>query len=85
LSLAKRIGPVQKAWRYPLHETTNVRAAGWFGSPMSFADSLRPWGLTGGTVAFEHNGKTVRFGIGLPENEAREVATELASYVREAA
>jgi hypothetical protein len=85
LSLAKRIGPFQRLRRYPLHNSSNVRAAGWFASPTSFADSLRPWGLTGGTVAFDHHGKSVRFGIGLPEHEARQVAAELAPYMREAA
>jgi len=85
LTLAKRIGPFQRTRRFPLHETSNVRAAGWFGSPTSFADAMRPWGLTGGTLAFDHNNRPVRFGIGLAEQEARELATELAPYVRQAA
>ena len=85
LHVGKRIGPLRRERVYLLHEASNVRAMGWFGSPTSFADSLRPWGLTGGTVAFDYHGKPVRFGIGLEEREAREVARELAPYVREAA
>lgn len=85
LTLEKRIGPLALTRHYPLHEASNLRAAGWFGSPMSFSDSMRPWGLSGGTVAFDYNGKTVRFGIGLDEKDARSVAEELAPHVRAAA
>jgi hypothetical protein len=85
LTISKRIGGVQLARRYPLHEVRNIRASGWYGSPTSFSESLRPWGLSGGTVAFDHQGKPVRFGIGLSEEEAREVATELAPYLSAAA
>jgi hypothetical protein len=85
ISVAKRIGPFQKARSHPLHEASDIRAAGWFGSPTSFSDSMRPWGLTGGTLAFDHSGKPVRFGIGLNEHEARQLAAELAPYMRGAA
>jgi hypothetical protein len=85
LAIEKRIGPLALARSYPVHEAGNLRAVGWFGSRMSFSDSMRPWGLSGGTVAFDHRGKTVRFGIGLDEKEARSVADELGPHVPAAA
>ena len=81
LAVARRVGPWQFARRYPLHECRALRAAGWFGSPMSFADSLRPSGLTGGTVAIDRDSKPIRFGIGLDEAEANAVVKELEPYV----
>lgn len=85
LRLVKRIGRFRRERRYALQEVSNMRALGWFGSPTSFSESLRPWGLTGGTVAFDYRAKPVRFGISLDEQDARDVARELAPYVREAA
>ena len=77
LAIARRIGPWGITRHYPLNECTALRAAGWFGTPGSVSDSLRPWGLSGGTVAFDYQGRTVRFGIGLDEAEAHAVAEEL--------
>ena len=82
LGVERRIGSLGITNTYPLHECTGLRASGWFGSPFSSSASLRPWGLSGGTIAFECNGKTVRFGLGLEEAEARSVVSELARYVR---
>ena len=81
LNIGRTIGPWGIWKRLSLHECSNLRAAGWFGSPFSVSASLRQWGLSGGTVALEHLGKTRRFGFGLEESEARAVAEQLARYV----
>ena len=68
---------------YPLRDCTGIRASGWFGDV--------PFGILvlsachrggGGTVAFDCAGRTMRFGIGLPESEANAVAKELEPYIR---
>jgi hypothetical protein len=81
LKVTRKIGKWGIAKRYPLHECVGLRASGWFGSPFSFSASLRPWGLGGGTVAFDHKGKTVRFGFSLEEAETRAIVNELQAYV----
>ena len=85
VTLGKRIGRFERARRFPLQEVSNVRAVGYFGSPMSFNASMQYWGLSGGTVAFDYQGKPVRFGVGLEESEARGVAESLAPFIRQAA
>jgi hypothetical protein len=82
LGVARAIGNLTMEKRYDLDECTGLRASGWFGPPFSFSANLRQWGLSGGTIAFEQNGKTVRFGLGLEETEARSVVNELAGRVK---
>lgn len=82
LNIGRRIGSWGIVKHYRLHECSNLRPAGWFGSPFSFSASLRPLGLSGGTVAFDHGGKVIRFGFSLDEAEAGSVAKELAGHVR---
>jgi hypothetical protein len=66
---------------FPIHAISDLRAAGLFGNPYSWSASMSHWGLSGGTVAFDHDGKTHRFGIHLEEDEARAVAERLRSYL----
>lgn len=55
---------------FPVADITNIRASGYFGSPFSRNASLAHWGLAGGNAAFEAQGTTHRFGIGLEEQDA---------------
>jgi hypothetical protein len=73
------LGPAR---RFALRDVSNVRAAGFFGSPWRWAGSLWYWGLSGGTVAFDVGGRTYRFGIHLEEHEVRQVVEKLSPYLR---
>jgi hypothetical protein len=46
---------------------------------MSWAHSMAYWGLSGGTVAFEHENKTIRFGFSLNEDDAKQLAETMKS------
>lgn len=81
-TIGREVGRFAIKRRYPLHEISNLRASGWFGSPFLKSGSLQYWGLSGGTIAFDRKGKSVRFGLSLEEPEARAVVNELALYVR---
>lgn len=83
LAIRRRIGPWGISRQYSLVECAGLRAAGWFGVPdlRSVSDSLRLWGLTGGTIVFDYRGRPVRFGIGLEEAEASSVVKRLAPFV----
>jgi hypothetical protein len=75
---------------YGVRGVSRLRAAGQFGAAMSpfshsWSAAWAQWGLTGGNVAFEHEGKTVRFGIWLEEDEAHEVVERLRPFLPESA
>jgi hypothetical protein len=52
----------------------DLRAAGQFDTVFSHSASLRYYGLAGGNVAFEAEGTTYRFGIGLDERDSTALA-----------
>jgi hypothetical protein len=60
---------------------SNLRAKGWFGNFYSFRQSFVWWGITGGTIAFEYQGRTHRLGIQLEEWEADNVVANLRPFV----
>lgn len=62
---------------YQISKIANLRAAGFYMEPMSLEFSMAYWGLTGGTIAFDYEGKTVRLGIGLEEGDANQLVGEL--------
>ncbi len=66
--------------QFPVHELSDLRAVGFFGSMLSLESGLAYWGLTGGTVAVDHRTKTHRFGIHLEEQEAKALVGELKPY-----
>ncbi len=66
---------------FALHELSNLRASGHFGSMFSWTYNLEYWGLAGGTVAVDWRGKTQRFGIQLSEAEAQTVVHQLKEYL----
>jgi hypothetical protein len=70
---------------FQIHEISNLRAVGLFGSMLSGASSMAYWGISGGTVAFNYRGKTHRFGIQLEEDEALGVIERLRPYLPQAA
>ncbi len=65
-----------------IRELHNLRASGYFGSLFSWNYSLAYWGLTGGTVAVDWQGKPQRFGIQLSEGEANLLVQDLKPYLQ---
>lgn len=84
LLLRREIGMLQRSRSFDLTGLTNLRYAPLVYNPLSFSFSfseswgsqLQMLGLAGGAVAFDHGGKTCRFGNSLTEAEAsRLIAT----------
>lgn len=67
---------------FPLARVTNLRASGLFGSFYTWSAMLKIYGLTGGVVAFECDGRTHRFGKLLEETEADEIVKQLRNQIR---
>lgn len=69
--------------RYRADGVSGLRAAGPFGGPSMFSWSygVAYWGLSGGTIAFDYDGRTERFGIQLEEREARELVERIRGYL----
>jgi hypothetical protein len=59
----------------------NLRASGFFPSNSYWENYLANLKLAGGTVGFDSQGKTQRFGIQLMESDARAVVEELKPYL----
>jgi CRISPR/Cas system CMR-associated protein Cmr3 (group 5 of RAMP superfamily) len=66
--------------KYEIKKISNVRASGYFGTPDMF--NLVVWNIVGGTIAFDYEGKTIRFGIALEEAEAKEAENILNNYLK---
>ena len=62
---------------YEISRLSNLRASGFFGPMMSWSSGMAEWGLSGGTIAFDYEGKTKRFGIHLNENDATQLVSTL--------
>jgi hypothetical protein len=67
-------GPVKN---YEITKLSNLRASGFFGPMMSWSSGMASWGLSGGTIAFDYEGKTIRFGISLSENDSNQLVDAL--------
>jgi hypothetical protein len=67
--------------RFPIGSVANLRASGIFPSSSNWENYLTQMKLGGGTVAFDSQGKIVRFGIQLTEPEAQEVVRELKPWL----
>ena len=63
-------GPLKK---YELSKICNLRASGFFATTMSWNFNMAYWGITGGTVAFDYENKSRRFGINLNEEDANQL------------
>lgn len=51
-------------------------------NPLDLSSSLQLWGVGGGVIAFDYGAKTIRFGAGLDEGEAKEVVTAIKQRYR---
>jgi hypothetical protein len=66
---------------FPIGTVTNLRASGFFPSSSYWGNYLAQMKLGGGTVGFDSQGQTRRFGIPLTEPEAQHVVQELEPYL----
>jgi hypothetical protein len=64
-----------------LHDLSNLRAAGDFGSKFPPGHIHGVWSFTGGNVAVDHGTETHRFGVDLEEQDARELVEALKGYL----
>ena len=58
---------------YPIPKITNLRASGFSATIFTWNFSMAFWGLLGGTVSFDYEGESKRFGINLIENDAKQL------------
>lgn len=63
--------------RYELYKIRNLRVALPPSGPRDAGVALRFAGLVGGLIAFEHEGKTIRFGAAVDEAEARMIVERM--------
>lgn len=66
---------------FPLAQVTDLRASGLFGSFFTWSAMLKIYGLSGGVIAFECEGRPHRFGKLLEEGEAQEIVKQLRSRI----
>lgn len=70
----KRRTPVwTRTKNYHLHEVKSLRASQAQASIFDMSRGMEFWGISGGVLAFDYGAKTVRFGIGLDEAEAKQI------------
>ncbi len=67
---------------YDLTQMRDLRAAPVGFNPLDLSSSLQLWGIGGGVIAFDYGAKTIRFGAGLDEAEAKEVVTAIKHRYR---
>jgi len=83
LTMKRDVFGLGRARSFQTMEISDLRAAGFFGNMRSVSSGMAQWEITGGTIAFDCNGKTNRFGIQLEEKEAREVVERLRPHLPE--
>jgi len=66
---------------FPVGTVTNLRASGVFPTASYWDNYLAQMKLGGGTVGFDSQGETHRFGIQLTEPDAQEVVRELKPFL----
>jgi hypothetical protein len=81
LVVRREVGSLQRSRSFDLAGVRNLRYAplvyNFFSMSGSWGYQLQILGVGGGTVAFDHGGKTHRFGIGLSEIEANRLVTTI--------
>jgi hypothetical protein len=67
---------------YSLVQMRDLRVGSVGFNPVDVSSSLQLWGVGGGAIAFEYGAKTIRFGAGLDEAEAKQVVTAIQKRFR---
>lgn len=82
-TIRRDIGGVGFNKEYNLIHMRDLRIASVGSSPLEFSSSFQLWGVGGGVIAFDHDGgRTVRFGAGLDESEAKQVVKAIKQRFR---
>jgi hypothetical protein len=81
LSIKRDILGYGRTRSFPVRSIRDLRASGVFPSNSYWENYLVQLKLAGGTVGFEVQGQTKKFGIQLTEPEAQEVVRELKPYL----
>jgi hypothetical protein len=70
--VVEKITPIWKRKKdYRLRDVASLRLSNSSSSMWTMSGSMEFWGISGGRIAFDYGAKTVRFGIGLDEAEAK--------------
>jgi hypothetical protein len=80
LAITDEVLSVGRSKEYDLAHIKNIRVEPPTLFPMDMSGALRFWGIGGGPIAFDYGSKTVRFGAGLDEAEARQVIQDLRDH-----
>lgn len=62
---------------YRIQDVVYLRMSSSNSSIWSMSGGMELWGITGGQLAFDYGAKTIRFGIGLDEAEAKQILKEI--------
>jgi hypothetical protein len=68
--------------KYDLVQMRDLRTTQVSFNPLNLASSLQLWGVGGGIIAFDYGAKTIRFGAGLDEAEAKQVVSAIKQRYR---
>jgi hypothetical protein len=83
LTLRRDIGGFGLNKVYDLDQVRELRAEPAVFDPMDLSMALQLWGIGGGAIAFDYEGKTRRFGIGLDETEAKQAVAAIKKRWRQ--
>ena len=67
---------------YDLVQMRDLRTTPVGFNPLDLSSSLQLWGIGGGVIAFDYGARTIRFGAGLEEGEAKEIVTAIKQRYR---
>lgn len=82
LTLRRDVGGFGFDKVYDLNKACALRAEPAIFDPMDLSMALQLWGIGGGAIAFDYEGKIRRFGIGLDETEARQAVAVVKKRCR---
>ena len=77
LTIKEELFGVGRSNEYDLAHVKHLRIEPLSLFPADMGAALRFWGIGGGPIAFDYGSKTLRFGAGLDDAEARDVVREL--------
>lgn len=80
LDIAKKIPVWTRRKKYHIHNVSSLRIASPAASMWSKSSGMEFWGISGGLLAFDYGAKTVNFGMGLDEAEAKMILREMGEY-----
>jgi hypothetical protein len=79
LLIRRELGGLDRSKEYDLLHVKNLRVASISGHSYDWSGAMHFLGIGGGPIDFDYGFKTVRFGSGVQDAEAREIVKELRS------